>query len=268
MRWTQRNNTRTMIRTIRTTALSALFVAATGLTSAQQNVDIGLYQNNGMLEVKVRPEADFNGIFSSLVFTIRWDSNSSASLGNADQDEDVASYMSVDRSGNIRENGGARYAVYAGFGMRAMSNAGVNWQAGQEYTVLRIPVTGQGEFELVNDAYTADRQNNANFYVSLGGTDRTGVIYKGLAPASEDGNVLVQPNPNNGRFTLSFTNTEKGDVTVEVINSIGQSVYNETVRDLEGNYKREMDLSTMGAGAYYVKLKRNGNTTSHKVIYR
>lgn len=262
------NNPRTMIRTIRTTALSALLLASTGLAMGQQNVDIGLYQHDGILEVKVRPESDFSGIFSSLVFSIRWDSNSSASLGNSTQDEDVAGIMGIDRSGNIREQGGFRYAVYAGFGMRAMSTSGMNWQAGQEYTVLRIPVTGQGEFELVNDAYTADRQNNADYYVSLGGADRTGIIYKGLATASEDGNVLIQPNPNNGRFTLSFANAEKGDVTVEVINSIGQSVFNETVRDLEGNYKREMDLTTMGAGAYYVKLKRNGNTTSHKVIYR
>jgi len=255
-----------MNRLIRTSVLSLLFASTVAM--AQEKVDIGLFQNNGMLEVKVRPEADFTGIFSSLVFTVRWDANSSASLGESTQDDDVATYMAVQRSGNMRENGGFRYMVFAGFGMRAMSSAGVNWRAGQEYTIARIPVTGQGEFELVNDAYTAERQNNANYYVALGGADRTGVIYKGLAVASEDGNVLIQPNPNNGRFTLSFSNTEKGDVTVEVINSIGQSVYNEVVRDLEGNYKRELDLSTMGAGAYYVKLKRNGNTTSHKVIYR
>ena len=140
--------------------------------------------------------------------------------------------------------------------------------AGQEYVIARIPVTGQGEFELVNDSYTAERHNNANFYAACGGTDRTGIIYKSLASSAQDGGVLIQPNPNNGRFTLSFSNTEKGDVAVEIINSIGQTVYNETVRDLEGTYKKEMDLSTMGAGAYHVKLKRNGNTTSHKVIYR
>ena len=257
--------TASMNRSIRTTALTLLLACTAGLSSAQNAVDIGLYQNNGVLEVKVRPESDFSGIFSSVVFTVRWDANSGATLGESTQDDAAASYIGVQRSGNIREEGGFRYAVYAGFGMNPMSTA---WQAGQEYTIARIPVTGQGEFELVNDAYTAERRNNANFYAACGGTDRTGIIYKGLAPASEDGSVLIQPNPNNGRFTLSFANTEKGDVTVEIINSIGQAVYNETVRDLEGTYKKEMDLSTMGAGAYYVKLKRNGNTTSHKVIYR
>lgn len=257
-----------MNRLIRTSVFAFALAGTAGWATAQNNLDIGLYQTDGALEVKVRPEADFSGIFSSLVFTIRWDQNSSAGLGEITQDDGVASYMGVQRSGTVREEGGFRYAVYAGFGMTPMSSRGVSWQAGKEYTIARIPVTGQGEFELVNDAYTAERHNNANFYAACGGTDRTGAIYKGLAPASEDGSVLIQPNPNNGRFTLSFTNTDKGDVTVEIINSIGQSVYNETVRDLEGNYRKEMDLSPMGAGAYHVKLKRNGNTTSHKVIYR
>jgi len=257
-----------MIRIIRTTATALILACGSSMATAQNTMDIGLYQTGGILEVKVRPETDFSGIFSSLVFTLRWDASSGASLGESTQDAGVASYMGVQRSGNIRESGGFRYAVFAGFGMRPMSEAGTVWRAGQEYTIARIPVTGQGEFELVNDAYTTDRRNNGDFYAACGGADRTGIIYKGLAPAAEDGSVLIQPNPNNGRFTLSFTSTEKGDVTVEIINAIGQSVYNETVRDLEGAYKKEMDLTTMGAGAYHVKLKRNGNITSHKVIYR
>lgn len=257
-----------MVRSFRTAALSFALAATAGLASAQNAVDIGLYQNNGVLEVKVRPESDFSGIFSSLVFTIRWDANSGASLGASEQEGASAEYISLMRSGSVREDGAFRYMVYAGFGMTPMSNHGVNWVAGQEYTVATIPVVGQGEFELVNDAYTADRNNNANFYAACGGADRTGIIYKGLAAAAEDGSVVIQPNPNNGRFTFSFTNEVKGDVSVEMVNSIGQSVYNETVRELQGAYKKEMDLTTQSAGVYYLKILRGGNTTTHKVIYR
>lgn len=257
-----------MNRILRTSLAASMFIASLGAATAQSNVDIGLYQDNGVLEVKVRPEADFDGIFSSLVFTIRWDANSGATLGERLQEVPAAAYMAVNKSGNLREEGSTRYMVYAGFGMTPMSSEGVSWRAGQEYTIARIPVIGQAEFELVNDAYTADKNNNGNFYAACGGADRTGIIYKGLAPSSEDGSVLIQPNPNNGRFILSFSNEVKGDVTVEMVNSIGQSVYNETIRDLEGNYKKEMDLSTQSAGAYYVKIKRGGNTSTHKVIYR
>ena len=257
-----------MNRSLRTTAFFLAFTALAGASSAQNAVDIGLFQNNGVLEVKVRPEADFSGIFSSLVFTIRWDANSTANLGEVVQEGASAQYIGISPSGNVREEGSFRYAVFAGFGMSPMSAHGVAWQAGQEYTVATIPVTGQGEFELVNDAYTRDANNNADFYSALGGADRTGIIYKGLAPAQEDGSVTIQPNPSNGRFMVGFSNEVKGDVTVDVVNSLGQSVFTETVRDLEGAYKKEMDLTSMGAGAYYLKIKRGENVSTHKIVYR
>lgn len=253
---------------LRTATFSLALAALSTSGFSQGAVDIGLFQDKGVLEVKVRPEADFSGIFSSLVFTIRWDASSGASLGEPAQDEAAQHVIAVAKSGNVREQGSSNYMVYAGFGMTPMSSHGVNWEAGKEYTIATIPVTGQGEFELVNDSYTAEANNNANFYAALGGGDRTGSIYHGLAATGDDGSVLVQPNPNNGRFTVSFMNNEKGDVTVEIVNNIGQSVYNETLRELEGTYKKEMDLSGKSAGAYYVKIKRNGSTTTNKVVYR
>jgi len=133
-----------MKRTFRTSLLATALLTLSGAAMAQSNVDIGLFQNNGVLEVKVRPEADFSGIFSSLVFTIRWDANSGGSLGPIGQEEGTAAYMGVAKSGNVREAGAFRYMVYAGFGMSPMSAQGVNWLAGEEYTIATIPVTGQG----------------------------------------------------------------------------------------------------------------------------
>jgi len=257
-----------MNRAFRNTTIALGLAALSSTGFSQSAVDIGLYQNNGVLEVKVRPEADFSGIFSSLVFTIRWEASSTADLGAVGQDGPAGQMISVDRSGGVREEGPFKYAVYAGFGMNPMSSNGVSWQAGHEYTIATIPVTGKGEFELVNDAYTGERANNANFYSALGGSDRTGIIYKGLAAAEEDGSILIQPNPSNGRFIVGFTNETKGDVTVDMVNSLGQSVFNETVRDMEGSFRKEMDLTTQGAGAYYLKIKRGANTTTHKIIVR
>ncbi len=253
---------------LRTATLSFALAALTVTGFSQGAVDIGLFQNNGVLEVKVRPEADFSGIFSSLVYTIRWDANSGATLGDPVQDEAGRHMVAVAKSGNVRQEGTFNYMVHAGFGMTPMSNHGVSWRAGQEYTIATIPVSGKGEFELVNDNYTAQAANNANYYVALGGSDQTGNIYHGLVSTEEDGSVIIQPNPNNGRFTFSFMNNDKSDVTVEVVNNIGQAVFNETVRELEGTYKKEMDLTSMSSGVYYIKLKRNGNTSTHKVVYR
>lgn len=250
-------------------ALAAALIAAAALPlAAQSTVDIGLFRNGDKLEVRLRPSQDFDGILSSLVFTVRWDRNSGASLGAFSQPASAAQSVPMMKSGGVREQGAFNYQVYAGFGLTPLRDLDAPWRANQEVTIATIPVVGKGEFEIVNDAYTAEAQVNANYYVSLGGRDATGIIYKGLATAEEDGSLTILPNPNNGQFTFYFAVATPTDIVVDVVNSLGQSVFSETVRAFEGTYRKEMDLTSMSNGVYYVKVKRNGETSTHKVVYR
>lgn len=236
--------------------------------SAQNQVDIGLFRNGDKLEVRVKPSGDFDGIFSSLVFTIRWDNSSGAALGTIRQEGAPAMYLPIVRSGSVHEQGSTSYQVYAGFGVSPLESFEAAWSAGKEVVLATIPVTGKGEFELVNDAWTSEASHNADYYISLGGRDQTGVIYKGLATAEEDGSVTILPNPNNGQFVFFFTTTAPTDITVDVVNALGQSVFNESLRGFEGTYRKEMDLTSMSNGVYYLKLKRNGETGTYKIVYR
>jgi hypothetical protein len=252
---------------------NTLFLAAAMLftsvaATAQDQVDVGLYRNGDKLEVRVRPSSNFSGIFSSLVFTIRWDRSSGATLGAVQQEGAPALYLPIAKSGAVRESGSQNYQVYAGFGVTPMDALETSWAAGNEYVIATIPVSGKGEFELLNDTWTNEAANNANYFVSLGGADRTGIIYKGLATAEEDGSVSIQPNPNNGHFIFSFSSAKPMDVTVEIMNALGQSVFNETLREFEGTYRKEMDLTSMSNGVYYLKIKRGGETSTHKIVYR
>ncbi|MBL0127313.1 MAG: T9SS type A sorting domain-containing protein [Flavobacteriales bacterium] len=252
--------------------LGSLLITSTMLAPAaatgQDQVDVGLYRNGDRLEVRARPASNFNGIFSSLVFTVRWDRSSGANLGTIAQEGAMATGIPVVRSGGVHVDGTFNYQVYAGFGITPLVDLDARMEAGKEVVIASIPVTGKGEFELMNDAWTNQTANNGNYYVSLGGLDRTGIIFKGLASAEEDGSVIIQPNPNNGVFTFQFSNSTPTDVTVEIINTLGQAVFNETVRDFQGTYRKEMDLTSMGSGVYYLKLKRNGETTSYKIAFR
>ena len=238
--------------------------------AAQNSVDIGLFQhNNGQLEVKVRPQADFDGIFSSVVFTIRWDRNTGATLGEPVQVDEAMEYVPIARSGGLHEQGANNYQVFAGFGFQRIANSGMNWEAGEEYTILTIPVTGAAAFELVNDSWTAELQNNADYYVSLGGEDRTGTIYKSIAaPANFESTVSILPNPNDGLFTFSFIVAEASDVRVEVLSTLGQSVFSDVLPNFEGTYRKEMDLTGMSNGIYYLKLTRGNDSSVHKIVYR
>lgn len=248
---------------------SALLVAAVmPAAMAQGTVDIGLFRTGDHLEVRLRPTQDFDGILSSIVFTVRWDRNTGAGLGAIRQVGAPAQYVPLAKAGGVRENGAFNYQVYAGFGMMPMSNLEASLKGGLETVIATIPVTGKGEFEIVNDSFTGETANNANYYISLGGRDLTGNIYKGLATAEEDGSVSVLPNPNNGQFTFSFSNAVPTDVTIELVNSLGQAVFNDNLRAFEGTYRKEMDLTSMSNGVYYLKIKRNGETSTHKVVYR
>lgn len=249
--------------------LAAFAIALVPATSlfAQGTVDIGLFNaGNGTLEVKVRPTSDFDGVFSSVVFALRWDKNSDIALGTATVPD--ASPINTRRSGDVREDGMLAYQVYAGFGFDAMASSGMRWESGKEYTIMSIPVTGKGAVELVNDSWTGTIANNADFYVSLGGLDKTGAIYKSLATTTDvDGTVTIKPNPNEGRFTFSFMSGEATDVRVEVMNTLGQSLYTENLKGFEGSYVKEMDLTKMSEGIYYLKLTCGDRTNIHKIVY-
>ncbi len=247
--------------------LSAALTIASLPTFAQGTVDIGLHHtSDGMLEVKVRPTSDFDGIFSSLVFALRWDKNSDIALSDAVVPD--GSPILTRHSGAQHEDGMFAYQVFAGFGFDAMTNTGSRWESGHEYTILSIPVSGKGAVELVNDEWTNTKTNNADFYVSLGGMEKTGIIYKSLATTTDlDGTVAIKPNPNEGAFTFSFISADASDIRVEVMNTLGQSMFTDNLKGFEGTYVKDMDLTHMSEGIYYLKITVGARTSVHKIVY-
>ena len=65
------------------------------------------------------------------------------------------------------------------------------------------------------------------------------------------------PNPNDGRFTLSFNLPSKGDTKIEVFNGETKKVYEQTLSGFEGAYNNEIDLSNEPAGIYYIRVMQN-----------
>jgi hypothetical protein len=159
---------------IRILALTIACCLALG-SEAQPLVDIRLVDDGkGALLVKVRPDGDFTGLFSSLVFTLRWKASTGATLGKGEQSPPELQYMTTNTSGPMTEDGGYRYQIYAGFGMVPLTNARTSWKAGEEVTLMRIPVNGTAAFEIVNDAWTAKK--NGDYYAALNGLNKTGSV--------------------------------------------------------------------------------------------
>jgi hypothetical protein len=74
------------------------------------------------------------------------------------------------------------------------------------------------------------------------------------------------PNPGNGILQLDLKTAEKGDLQVILYNSRGATVFEETIRDFEGRYSREIDFASHEAGTYFLQVLQNGKSFSRKVI--
>lgn len=89
----------------------------------------------------------------------------------------------------------------------------------------------------------------------------------GIADNDEAGQSLtVYPNPNNGHFNVSFNAAEKGTYTLLLINTLGQQLYSEVLKDLSGTYTKELSLGEYGKGVYMIALINGRNETVKKVV--
>jgi flagellar hook assembly protein FlgD len=67
-------------------------------------------------------------------------------------------------------------------------------------------------------------------------------------------NLKFSPNPSNGKFNLSFSVKEKKKVTINIYNIKGNLVYSETLKDFEGAYNKEIDISGEESGTYFIQI--------------
>ncbi len=78
-------------------------------------------------------------------------------------------------------------------------------------------------------------------------------------------NLNVYPNPTNGKFTVSISNTEALDMTLELVNISGQVVYRNEVKAAY-SYNEDIDATTFAKGVYYLKVNNGKGVKIEKVV--
>ncbi len=79
-------------------------------------------------------------------------------------------------------------------------------------------------------------------------------------------NMNFYPNPNTGKFNLSFSLPEKGDAEVTILNTEGKIVYSEKLPAFSGSYDKEIDISKQAKGIYFVKVEQGKNSQVKKIV--
>lgn len=232
-------------------------------------VDVG---NNDM-EVRIRPDGDFDEFFSSLSFTIRWETASGADLGNVVQTIPELIYMPVIKSGPQVDDNGYRYQVFFGLGSTPLNQVGVAWTAGTEVTIMTISaINGSGLFEIVNDAWTSDVNNNGDFYVSLNGQDRTGQIYAGSVSIAPGGatrmGTEVLPNPSEGLFWLHMDADATEPLLLSLFDQTGRCIWSDRQVVAMAGHREAIDLVAEPAGVYSLRVVAGDQVTTHRLVRR
>lgn len=91
---------------------------------------------------------------------------------------------------------------------------------------------------------------------------------EGKSKNFEISNFNYYPNPNNGKFEMSFSLPDKGDLKITISDSDGRTFYNETLQNFSGQYEQSFDLREEGAGVYILKITQGTGWMTKKIIVK
>ena len=95
------------------------------------------------------------------------------------------------------------------------------------------------------------------------------VTLTSIAKASTTVSSLqVYPNPSAGTFTVSFTTAKPEKVRVVLINSIGQTLYENTQNKVAGTHEQLISMDRLPTGVYTLQVHSSGKVMHKKVVVR
>jgi hypothetical protein len=180
--------------------------------------------------------------------------------------------MPFSKSGPEQVSGIYRYQVFAGFSLVTLEDLETAWVGGEEVVIGEVAVNGGPSlFEIVNDDWTGDINNNGDYYISLNGQDRTGEIYTfstgGISGGLEQIRLSVLPNPAFGSTTLTMDISEQvGSVDLRLIDPVGHVVWTAQRNAGPGRFVETLDLQGYAAGAYLLQVRSPQAQFSRRVV--
>ena len=78
-------------------------------------------------------------------------------------------------------------------------------------------------------------------------------------------NILIHPNPSNGKIVLEMNNVIAGNYLITIRNLLGQNVYDKNVK-IQGVYKTNIDFSRYGTGTYFLSVSNINVRITKKLI--
>jgi len=134
-----------------------------------------------------------------------------------------------------------------------------NLRLGTENKVDRIVVKKKnGKNIWVDDNKEVYKLEGAKYaFVSAADEDMQGLKNAGVKTKNKElmvENLKFSPNPGDGKFNLSFTLRETKKVTINIYDINGNMVYTETLKDFQGDYNKQIDISQQPGGTFFLQI--------------
>ncbi|MFC2107677.1 C25 family cysteine peptidase, partial [Bacteroidota bacterium] len=98
------------------------------------------------------------------------------------------------------------------------------------------------------------------------GVLQIGVNSQGVSDMVKGLGVNLYPNPSNGYCSIEMVSNTISEVTLKVLNTIGNQVYTSENISFSGNYSGIIDLSEQAEGMYFVVIESKAGNHIQKVI--
>lgn len=145
-----------------------------------------------------------------------------------------------------------------------------SWDEGYAISVdANFNIYTTGYFRL-----TTDFDPNPGTYTLMGLGGRDAFVHKmcqlscitGVEDVIENDSFILQPNPNNGIFTLEIISKEFviENTELKIINVLGQEIKEFKIQ----SSKQQMNLAEVEAGIYYLQLQKNSKPVVTKKIIK
>jgi hypothetical protein len=119
----------------------------------------------------------------------------------------------------------------------------------QMYTPLQ-----SGSYETtVTDAFGCTSTSNKLDYT-----------YTGNLPGIMD--MVISPNPNDGHFKLDFLVTRQADISISIVNTLGQVVYSSNRQGFLGPFTENIIAGKLATGVYVLHVRHDKKSYSKKMI--
>jgi Subtilase family/GEVED domain/Secretion system C-terminal sorting domain len=112
--------------------------------------------------------------------------------------------------------------------------------------------------DVINDASGCLLVSNSINFISTGTVDLSGASI----------GLTVSPNPNAGVFLLTFNFATQDNLSVSLLNTLGQEVYLSVFPDFVGPFSKTIDGGALASGMYVLKIQHGNDVFVRKILVR